>query len=47
MATIKSMKQYKAEVCSALGDSFLRETLKNFAVTYRANRAAIFDGIDE
>jgi len=47
MQSARNMKEYRAELRSALGNSFLRETLDNFATSYRANRAAIFEGIDE
>lgn len=47
MQSPRTLKSYHKELREALEDSFLRETLDNFAVAYRANRAAIFADINE
>lgn len=46
MHDAKTMKEYKAELGQALGNEFLRKTLNNFAVAYRAGRANAFAGMD-
>lgn len=47
MQTAVTMKDYQAELKKALEDEFLRETLDKFATAYKANRAAVFAGINE
>ena len=42
-----SASGYHKDIDSALEDSFLRRTLDTFAVSYRANREAIFSEVDE
>jgi len=46
MQEAKNLKAYKGEVDKALSNSFLRATLDNFAVAYRAGRANAFAGMD-
>ncbi|MEG2173231.1 MAG: LUD domain-containing protein [Desulfovibrionaceae bacterium] len=41
------MSTYREELQKTLDDTFLRETLDKFAIAYKGNRAAIFQGIDE
>lgn len=42
-----NMKDYHAELKEALENEFLRKTLDNFAVSYRANRQTIFADVNE
>ena len=42
-----SVSAYHKDIDSALEDGFLRRTLDTFAVSYRANREAIFKEVDE
>ena len=46
MQATKTMKDYHADLQEALDDKFLRQTLDNFAVAYKANRERIFSGLD-
>lgn len=43
----KTYGEYHKEIDEALEDSFLRKTLDDFAIAYRANRTAVFKEIDE
>lgn len=43
----KSGSEYRKQLDEALEDKFLRATLDNFAVAYRANRETIFREVDE
>ena len=46
MHNAKNLTEYKAQLGDALGNSFLRKTLDNFAVAYRTGRANAFAGMD-
>ena len=43
----KSLSDYRKQIDEALQDDFLRRTLDTFAVSYRANREAVFQEVDE
>ena len=43
----KSLSDYRKQMDEALQDDFLRRTLDTFAVSYRANREAVFKDVDE
>jgi len=43
----KKMSDYHKELQASIDDKFLRQSLDNFAVAYKANRKAIFEEIDE
>lgn len=43
----KDLSGYRKDIDEALEDSFLHETLDNFAVSYRANREEVFRDVDE
>lgn len=42
MQTAKNFKEYRKEIQEALDDSFLRQSMDNYAVAYRASRISIF-----
>lgn len=42
-----SLSEYRKDIDEALEDSFLRKTLDNFAVAYKANRENVFKEVDE
>ncbi len=44
--TPDNLKDYRRQLAQALDNGFLRQTLLNFARSYRASRAAAFDGLD-
>ncbi|WP_419784924.1 L-lactate dehydrogenase (quinone) large subunit LdhH [Pseudodesulfovibrio sp.] len=46
MQKAHDLKEYREELRESLDNEFLRTTLDNFAVAYRANRTNIFKGID-
>ena len=43
----KSLSDYRKQIDEALQDDFLRRTLDTIAVSYRANREAVFQEVDE
>ncbi len=43
----QNLSEYRKELESALDDEFLRKTLDNFAVAYKANRETVFQEVDE
>ena len=43
----KTLSSYREDLEKTLGNSFLRKTLDNFAVAYKANREAVFQQVDE
>lgn len=43
----KNMKAYRQDLQESLDNEFLRKTMDNFAVAYRAGRLNAFQGIDE
>ncbi|MDR2142017.1 MAG: LUD domain-containing protein [Deltaproteobacteria bacterium] len=45
--TTPTLQNYHGSLKQALGDDFLRQTLDNFAVQYRANRQLIFADVNE
>lgn len=46
MQTAKNFKEYRKEIQEALDDSFLRQSMDNYAVAYRASRIGVFKGLD-
>ncbi|MFH2218638.1 MAG: L-lactate dehydrogenase (quinone) large subunit LdhH [Pseudomonadota bacterium] len=44
--TAQDMHSYRKQLKAALSDRFLRTALDNFNTAYRANRAAVYEGID-
>lgn len=46
MQKAHDLKEYRAELRESLDNDFLRTTLDNFAVAYRASRANAFKGMD-
>ena len=46
MQKAKNLKEYRKELHESLDNDFLRTTLDNFAVAYRAGRANAFKGMD-
>ncbi len=46
MQKAKDLKEYRGELRESLDNEFLRTTLDNFAVAYRAGRANAFKGMD-
>jgi L-lactate utilization protein LutB len=44
--TEESLSAYKDRLDTALGDTFLRKAMDNFAVAYRTSRANAFAGMD-
>ncbi|ACV68319.1 L-lactate dehydrogenase (quinone) large subunit LdhH [Desulfohalobium retbaense] len=47
MQEAKNLKEYREKIHGTLENDFLRSTLDNFAVAYRAGRAKAFAGMDE
>ncbi|MFO7717983.1 MAG: LUD domain-containing protein [Desulfohalobium sp.] len=47
MQEAKNLKEYREKIHGTLENDFLRSTLDNFAVAYRAGRAKAFSGMDE
>ena len=43
----QNYREYHKQLGEALEDTFLRNTLDAFAVSYRANREMIFKDVDE
>lgn len=43
----KTLSSYRQDLEKTLENSFLRKTLDNFAVAYKANREAVFQQVDE
>lgn len=43
----KTLSSYREDLEKTLENSFLRKTLDNFAVAYKANREAVFQQVDE
>lgn len=43
----KTLSSYRQDLEKTLENSFLRKTLDNFAVSYKANREAVFQQVDE
>ncbi len=46
MQKAHDLKEYREELRESLDNDFLRTTLDNFAVAYRAGRANAFKGMD-